>query len=144
MLLGHLHNHKVNLQKRKVSYIKDTHREKAPSSKTPVLTKNMNMNIWVVSTSKQLFLRGSYTEINIQKSKGVTGKRLLYENDAFSILLLSTKKLCSSFLKKAFVFRKICFKVKVLKTFKISTDCHIKTCRSLKWRAILKSPSMVF
>ena len=59
MLLGHLHNHKVNLQKRKVSYIKDTHKEKAPSSKTPVLTKNMNMNIWVVSTSKQLFLRGS-------------------------------------------------------------------------------------
>ena len=39
-----------------------------------------------------------------------------------------------------FIFQKICFKVKVLKTFKISTDCHIKTCRSLKERTILKIP----
>ena len=29
---------------------------------------------------------------------------------------------------------------KVLKLFKISSDCHIKACRSLKWRAILKIP----
>ena len=28
--------------------------------------------------------------------------------------------------------------------FKISTDCHIKICRSLKRRAILKIPSTVF
>ena len=47
---------------------------------------------------------------------------LLYGNDVFSILVLSTKKRYSSFLKKVFVFQKICFKVKVLKTFKISTD----------------------
>ena len=40
-------------------YLKDTHREKAPSSKTPTLTKSMNMDIWVVGTSNQLFLRGS-------------------------------------------------------------------------------------
>ena len=33
---------------------KGTHREKAPLNKTPVLTKNMNMGIWVVCTSKQL------------------------------------------------------------------------------------------
>ena len=39
-----------------------------------------------------------------------------------------------------FVFQKICFKVKVLKTFKISTDCHVKTCRYLKERTILKIP----
>ena len=32
-----------------------------------------------------------------------------------------------SFWKKAFIFQKICFKVKVLKTFKVSTDCYIKT-----------------
>ena len=32
---------------------KDTHREKAPSNKTPALTKNRNMVIWVVATSKQ-------------------------------------------------------------------------------------------
>ena len=43
----------------------------------------------------------------------VTGV-VLCENVAFSILVLSTKKLYSSFLKKVFVFQKICFKVKVL------------------------------
>ena len=52
---------------------------------------------------------------------------VLYENDVFSILVLSTKKLFSSFLKKVFVFQKIYFNVKVLKTFKISADCHMKT-----------------
>ena len=30
---------------------KDTHREKAPSSKTPALTKSTNMGIWGVGTS---------------------------------------------------------------------------------------------
>ena len=65
-------------------------------------------------------------------------------NDVFSILVLSTKNRYSSFLKKVFVFQKICYKVKVLKTFKISTDCHVKTCRSLKWRAVLKILSNVF
>ena len=62
-----------------------------------------------------------------------------YGNDAFSILVLSTKKQ-SSFLKKVFVFQKIGFKVKILKKFKISTDCHIKICWSLKWGSILKIP----
>ena len=42
------------------------------------------------------------------------------------------------------VFEKTCFKVKDLKTFKISTDCHLKTCRSLKRRANLKISSAVF
>ena len=37
--------------------IKDTHREKALLNKTPVLTKNRNMGIWVVGTSNQLFTR---------------------------------------------------------------------------------------
>ena len=57
-----------------------------------------------------------------------------------SILVLSTKKRYSSFLKNVCVFQKIYFNVKVLKSFKISSDCHIKACRSLKWRAILKIP----
>ena len=48
------------------------------------------------------------------------------------------------FLKKVFVFREICFKVVFLKTFKISSDFHIKTCQSLKRRAILKIPRTVF
>ena len=56
---------------------------------------------------------------------------VLYGNDALSMLVLSTKKWYSSFLKRVFVFQKICLKVKLLKTFKISTDCHIKRYRSL-------------
>ena len=67
---------------------------------------------------------------------------VLYGNDVFSILVRPTKKRYSSLLKKVFVFLKICFKVKVLKMFKIFTDRHIKI--SLKWRAILKIPSTVF
>ena len=39
--------------------IKDTHREKAPSNKTPALRKSTNVGIWVVGTSNQLFVRGS-------------------------------------------------------------------------------------
>ena len=50
----------------------------------------------------------------------------------------------NNFLKKVLVFQKICFKVKVLKTFKISSDCDMKTYRSLKPRAILKIPTTVF
>ena len=38
---------------------KDTYREKAPQSKTPALTKSMNMGIWVIGTSNQPFTRGS-------------------------------------------------------------------------------------
>ena len=32
--------------------------EKVPSSKTPALTKSMNMDIWAVGTSNQLFIGG--------------------------------------------------------------------------------------
>ena len=47
--------------------VKDTDRENAPSNKTPALTKSMNMGIWVVGTTNQLFIRGSYTEIKFSK-----------------------------------------------------------------------------
>ena len=69
---------------------------------------------------------------------------VLYGNDVFSILVILTENRYSSLLKKVFVLQKICFKVKVLKTFKVSTDYHIKTCRSLRRRAILKIPNTVF
>ena len=69
---------------------------------------------------------------------------VLYGNDAFSILVFSIKKWYSNILKKIFVFQKNRFKVKVSKTFKISADCHMKICRSLKRRAILKIPRIVF
>ena len=39
--------------------ITDTHREKAPSFKAQVLTGSVNMDIWVVGTLNQLFIRGS-------------------------------------------------------------------------------------
>ena len=58
--------------------------------------------------------------------------------------MLSTKKRYSSFLEKALVPQKICFKVKVLISFKISSLCHIKTyylANGLLFRTILKIPS---
>ena len=70
------------------------------------------------------------------------GLAVLNGNDGFLMLVLSTKKHYLSFLKKIFVFQKICFKIKVLKMFKISIDCHIKICPSLKQRVILKSCSL--
>ena len=39
--------------------VKDTHSEKGLSNETPTLTKSMNVEIWVVGTSNQLFIRGS-------------------------------------------------------------------------------------
>ena len=38
--------------------IKNTHREKAPSNKTPALGKSTNMSVWAVGTLNQLFIRG--------------------------------------------------------------------------------------
>ena len=42
-----------------INKLNDAHREKAPSDKTPAVLKNMNMDIWVVDTLNQLFIRGS-------------------------------------------------------------------------------------
>ena len=42
-----------------IFFLKDTHWEKAPSNKTPALTKRRNMGICVVGTSNHLFIRGS-------------------------------------------------------------------------------------
>ena len=43
----------------KKGVLKDTHTEKAPSSKTLAFTKSTNMDIWVVGTSNQIIARGS-------------------------------------------------------------------------------------
>ena len=40
------------------------------------------------------------------------------------------------FSKKVLVFQKTSLKLNVMKTFKISSDCHVKTYRSLKRRVI--------
>ena len=65
---------------------------------------------------------------------------VFYGHDAFSMLVHSIKKWCSSFLKKGFVFHKICFKVKVLKTIKIFTDFYIKICWFSNGGLFWKSP----
>ena len=118
--------------------------------------------LWIWSFGSLVHQINSFYEVlkrkqNFRKNKVVTGKTsffevhfvltilfvlklaldvvVLYGNVVFSILVPSTKRY-SNFLKKIFVFQKICFKVKVIKTFKISTDYHWKTCRSLKRKAI--------
>ena len=53
---------------RRIKRIKDTHREKAMSNKTPVLKKSTNMGMWDVGTSNQLFVRGSQTETKFSKN----------------------------------------------------------------------------
>ena len=99
----------------------------------------MNMGIWVVGTSNQLFIRLLIMKPNLKKTNQLLVKlrsvfyfvlptiffltlasqrAVLYVNVAFSMLLLSTKKLYFSFFKKIFVFQKIYFNDLVLKTFK--------------------------
>ena len=62
----------------------------------------------------------------------------------YGYVTLSSKTWYSSFVKKFFVFQKTCFRVKALKMFKISSDCLIKICWSLKRRGVLKISSAVF
>ena len=128
------------------------------TNKTPTLKKSMNMDIWVVGTSNQLFVSGFFTETKSSR-KGSYWQRSgffwwvhfvlpiqfigfwqgsFFQNVVFSILVFSTKKRYSSF-EKGFHFS-----VQVSKMFKIFSDCHIKTCRSLKRRAFLKIPSTDF
>ena len=85
---------------------------------------------------------------SFQKNKAVTGKTLLFvlpilfvlilasekavlcRNIAFSIFVISSKKRYSSSLK-VFAFQKICFKVTLLKTFEMSSDCQVKICQNI-------------
>ena len=43
-----------NIHAKKISYFKDTRRKKSPKNYTPALTKNTNMDIWVIGTSNEL------------------------------------------------------------------------------------------
>ena len=81
--------------------IKDAHREKVPSNKTPALRKSTNMGVWAVGTLSQLFII-LFTKLFVLTL--VSDMAVLYGNDAFSILVRSTKKRYSSFLKKVYVF----------------------------------------
>ena len=101
-----------------------------------------HLDIWVVGTSRQLFIGGLKLKQQFHQKKVVTGKTasfvvgpfctlqsifvltltsgraLLYGNVTFSISVLSTEKRFSIFLEKVFVSKKLCFKVKVLKRSK--------------------------
>ena len=105
-------------------------------------------------------LRGSYTQIKflfcIFIYKVVIGKILffvigpfctfcsafdravLYGNVVFSIVILSTKNKYSRFLQKDFHFQKTFVKIKVLKTFKICGDFHIKIREPLRQSSFLQ------
>ena len=43
----------------------------------------MNMDIWVVGTSNQLFIAGSYTETKFSKKKIDTGKTVFFVTGPF-------------------------------------------------------------
>ena len=43
---------------------KDTHKENTISNKNQVFAKSMNMGVWVVGASHQLFIRDSYTKFS--------------------------------------------------------------------------------
>ena len=47
--------------------IKNTRRENTPSNKTQAITKIMNMDILLIGTLNQIFIRGSYTQIIVFK-----------------------------------------------------------------------------
>ena len=73
------------------SYLKNTHRENTPSSKTKALTKSMNMRIWEIGTLNRLFTKGCYIEIKISKKLSISwqicvlcGRSILYSPFYFS------------------------------------------------------------
>ena len=58
-----------------------------------------------------------------------------------TMVVLSTKKTVLQFFKKTFCFSENLFQSlfqRLMKMFKIPTDCHIKTCQSLKLGTIIK------
>ena len=120
-----------------------------PSNKTQALAKSMNMNIWVIVKLNQLFVRGSLLKLNFQKNKVVGGKTPFFVICSFCtpysiclniefcrgefvwkcyIFYCSTFNLKTvlQFFKKGFRFSESFFEDKVMKTFKISSDCQTK------------------
>ena len=126
-------------------------------------------NVWIWCIFGQLVHQINYLEeililkLNFQKNEVVSGKSPFFvigpfctphsiclnigfwqvssvcENVALSFIVLWTKKHYSRFLRKDLSFLKT-----LLKTFKIASDCHVKTYRSLKRRAILKIHRTIF
>ena len=57
----------------------------------------------------------------------------------YEIINQSNFQSINLFNEKVFVFQKICIKAKVVKTLKISSDCHVKTDWFLKRWAIFEN-----
>ena len=87
----------------------------------------------MINGKTSFVVRGSFCTPHSIFAKLTSERAVLYGKIALSILI---PRVC--------VFREIWFNVKVLKTFKISSDCRIETCRSLNRRSILKIPSTAF
>ena len=124
------------------------------------------MGIWVVGTLIQIFIKSSYTETKFSKKESSQQKNFVlydrfilytpfYLSEHQQLTAQICMKMClqsqyfqvkstSGFKIKVLVFQKTCFKVKVLITLRISSNCHIKICQSLKRKAILKIPGIVF
>ena len=77
------------------------------------LKQNLQKNELVIGKTPFFMTDPFYTPHSICLNIGSFDMVVLYENHTFSILVLSTKKWYFSFLEKAFVFQKICFKVKI-------------------------------
>ena len=99
----------------KLYFVKITYSQgKSISNESPALTKSMNVNIWFVRTSNQLFMRFLYwnkifeKKISYWKNVALCDRSVLYsscyclnigfwkgslyKNNVFSILVLSIKK----------------------------------------------------
>ena len=88
-------------------FVKDTHRGKTPSNKTPALKESTNMNIWVVDTSNQPFVKGSSAETKFPKNKVVTCKTPFFLRGPFCTyhsICLKIGFWYGSFLCKWYVF----------------------------------------
>ena len=95
-----------------------------------------------VISKTPLFVTGHLVDAILFVLTLTSDRAVLNGDDVFSILVVSTKKPFSSFLKKVLAFQKICFKVKVLLiTFETFPDCHIKHADP---SVIFKIPSTVF
>ena len=99
-------------------------------------TNNPNVQLLLSVSAGVLFASAFPRWVSLTLASGMA---VLHGKDVFLILMLSTKNGIPVIWKS--FFQKICFKVKVLKTFYWLSH---KTCRFPKRRAIFKIPSSVF
>ena len=60
-------------------FIKDTHKENTPLNTTETLSKSMNMHLWAIGTSNQLFIRGSFPQTMFRKNEVVMTESPIYK-----------------------------------------------------------------